>query len=201
MRAGPRSLPARGRSPRDLLGAQLLAVFARHGAAQQLDDFDGGILLPVLGAVRGIERRGIGVESERVERRYLQGLRLADGRQPRYQPRIRLIHDVVAAAPSLPHRIGDNELGRHGPAGDQSLIRLGDRPAQPIDACRWQSENRKGSVADTLQLANSPPSASRVSVEPAMTTRMASTPTPAARQVLKSQRKRPLWRVSAWSLA
>ena len=45
-----------------------------------------------------------------------------------------------------------------------------------------------------------PPSVSCVSVEPAITTRMASTPTAAARQVLNSQRKRPLWRVSAWSL-
>ena len=100
------------------------------------------------------------------------------GASLRHQPRIGLVHDVVAAAPPLPHGIENDELGRHGAARDQQPVGLGDRPAQPVDARRRQPEHGERSVADPLQarqIARRPPPG--VSVEPAMTTRMASTPT------------------------
>jgi hypothetical protein len=49
-------------------------------------------------------------------------------------------------------------------------------------------------------LAMKLPALSCVSMDPAITTRIARTPTAPAKQVLSSQRKRPLRLLSAWSL-
>ena len=69
----------------DFFRAELLAVLARDHAAQQLHDLDHGVLLTVLGWLRGVERRGVGVELERVQRRNALGLHLGDRGKARDQ--------------------------------------------------------------------------------------------------------------------
>ena len=87
------------------------------------------------------------------------------------------------------------------PLGIDSLSVLGiaqRNPSTRADGKPEHGERRVAHAASGSERGRRPPLG--VSVEPAMTTRMASTPTAAARHVLNSQRNRPLWRVSAWSL-
>jgi hypothetical protein len=86
------------------------------------------------------------------------------------------------------------------PLGIDSLSVLGIAQRKPSTRADGNRNTASGASRTPFRLGKRPPSASRVSVEPAMTTRMASTPTAAAKHVLNSQRNRPLWRVSAWSL-
>ena len=136
----------------DFFRAELLAVLARDHAAQQLHDLDHGILLAVLGWLRGVERRGVGVELERVQRRNVLGLHLGDRGKARDQACIRLVEDVVAGSPPLPHRVENDEFRRHGPARDHQPVGLRDCPAQPVDARGREPERGERRVTHPLQI-------------------------------------------------
>jgi hypothetical protein len=83
------------------------------------------------------------------------------------------------------------------PLGISSLSVFGIAHRSPSMRADGNREEASGASRTRCRLDSTPPSGSGVSVEPAITTRMATTPTAAARQVLTSQRKRPPCRVSA----
>ena len=83
------------------------------------------------------------------------------------------------------------------PLGISSRSVFGIAQRSPSTRADGSWKEASGASRTRCRLDSMPPSVSCVSVEPAITTRMASTPTAAARQVLTSQRKRPPWRVSA----
>ena len=83
------------------------------------------------------------------------------------------------------------------PLGISSLSVFGIAHRSPSTRAEGSRKDTSGASRTRCRLDSMLPSVSCMSVEPAITTRMASTPTAAARHVLTSQRNRPPWRVSA----
>ena len=105
-------------------------------------------LLAVLGAPVFVQWGSVSVEPQRIELRHAVGVGLGQGGQAGHDARVRLVHNVVAMAAALAHRVEHHELGGHHTAWSEQSVGLGNSPAQPVDAGRRQADAGQRAVGE-----------------------------------------------------